>query len=1295
MCPMSTKKWAFVLCFFAAMNAFPFQFSLPQALDSHRVQKASWRIQLASFETETTDVITMPITLQALKKDSANHSLQLQPGPAAQWLKGWRVVKQPPLLSPGFKDNVATALKLRVDRDHLPYTYRRFKLCTVDEAGQISGTATIFLYFTPYNTVEVWNQDDFENLNRRWDGLRQNELPRQFVPRGELPEAAWSTSLFRGEEKPTRMWRTPGLAYAVPMKADAMPRPSATQAKNSYSGTLIGQVVTDVNGADLSIVDIAVELWESDVVNGDTYITTGFTGEDGLFSIDFSTTSPSVNGLPVYLVVASYNQSDLIRVRTRLGAIRSETNFGNVIPLFMPGNHVAGDVGVVEIDNHLAKPQLLHWANRAHQFVDSELPGVLPTGTSERLDIMRSFTGSEAAYFFPGGYVWDLIFASALIFGQAAPVAAALVGGTGAIFISNQDGIYFGEDEELNENTVYHEFGHYLMWHMQNESWVDILDASFAVHFVDLNNPNPKLSWSEGFANGFANIIDTWCQSDDGESGTEDLGNSVVGHYETRHLDSTLLQDLTNNLTHGFVSEYNNGTILYDLWDGPTQTLRDGTTLPNASDYDDGGLDNIELSFAQLMQPILNHQGTGGFHMEASIFGVTFGNDQEQYLLTDITEYHEALLDLPGMDCDAGRDITNLFSADYVSNFPPTTYLDQDRLTSDFLAFTRSVTTSTFDGDGNYNGTATHDYRVDVSELRQQDDEYNIAETTLNLDRFFLSDDLLVTGTPGLGSATLRFNGDMSFGWQDSGNSYGSAAVGGFSPTAPLDMDLCGNMTLEVNEGAKVVVGSQTGPPATVRLKSGSTLILGGDDSGQILDQELTYGTMVSMGTLIIRNGSRLIVEEGATLIFNRGGNIKLPGPNSILEIHGNLVVAEMANFRPDGNGKVIFDLPDLSGAPNVSVEKDAVITFFELDVQLLDQTYIRPDDDTSVRLFMQFGTASMGADSYIHAGTGPLYVEFMNVFPTNPQNFHQGLWVNSPINIIKDSQFSGCAPGVWNLHGTSPVVLRDCEFQQGVQAVRAESGGVNWVGGRARGFDFAGIDGRDATIYVEDVNLLNNSFGIHTDGGSGTLEKVNIFQGGGGWRALNPTGNLLLNESEIFSNAGSGVTVVGKYIEVTLSQCDLYQNRDGLRASGSMEVRLFCSEVSDNLENGLFMKDGARLDVGTAALFTASGNQVNLKLEDAAVPILNGGQNFWTTTGPAAFNIQGTIRGGNCECVLDIFGNCSPVWNFTNITGDLDFSNNTFNTPGAGQAIDITDVGTGNCSYVPTTTLATQVCPL
>jgi len=1291
---MPTKIWAFVFCFFAATNALAYQLSLnPQPVQPHRAEEASWRLQLGSFETETTGVLTLPITLLALKSDNANHSLQLQPGPGSQWLKGWRVVKQPPLLGPGQVDTATATLKLRYDRHDLPYTYRRFKLCTVDEAGRISGNANVFVYFTPYDTVEVWNEDDFENLNRRWDGLQKNELPRQAVPRSELPEEAWSPALFRGEEKPTRMWRFPGLAYAVPMKADAMPRPSATQAKISYSGTVTGQVVTDVNGADLSIVDIAVELWESDFANGDNYITTGFTGEDGLFSINFFASSSSLNGLPVYLVVASHNQSDLIRVRTRLGAIRSETNFGNPIPLFFSGTHADYDAGVVEMDNHLAKPQLLHWANRARQFVDSELPGVLPTDPSERLDIMRSFVGSDQAYFFPGGFVWDLIFVSAFVFGQAAPVAAASVGGVGAAFISNNDGIYFGQDRELRENTVYHEFGHYLMWHLQNESWIDILDAGFTVHSVTSNNPNPKLSWTEGFANGFANIIDTWCQSDDSESGTEVLGSNV-GHYETRNIETTAIQDV-GNLTHGFVSEYNNGTILYDLWDGPTQTLRDGTTLPYASDYDDGGLDNIELSFAQIMQPILNHQGTGSFHMEVTIFDVQFGNDQEQYLLTDITEYHEALLDLPGMDCKAGRDITNLFSADYVSNFPPTTYLDQDRLTSDFLAFTRSVTTSTYDGDGNYNGTATHDFRVDVSQLRQEDDEYNIAQTTLNLDRFFLADDLLVTGTPGLGSATLHFNGDMSFGWQDSGNSYGSATVGGVFPSAPLDMDLCGDMTLEVNEGARVVVGSQTGPPATVRVKSGSTLILGGDDSGLILDQELTYGTMVSMGTLTIRNGSRLIVEEGATLIYNRGGNIRLPGPNSILEIHGNLIVAEMANFRPEGNGKVIFDLPDLGGAPNVTVAKDAVITFFELDVQLLDQTYFRPDDDVSVRMFMQFGRAAMGADSYIHTGIGPLYVEFMSIFPTQPQNLHQGIWVDSPNNTIKDSQFSGCAPGVWNLHGTAPVVLRDCEFLQGVQAVLAEGGGVNWVGGRARGFDFAGIDGRDATIYVEDVNLLNNSFGIHTDGGSGTLEKVNIYQGGVGWRALNPTGNLLLNESEIFSNAGSGVTVAGKYTEVTLSQCDLYQNRDGLRASGSLEVRLFCSEVSDNLENGLYMKDGARLDVGTAALFTASGNFVNLKLEDAAVPILSGGQNFWTTTGPAAFNIQGTIRGGNCECVLDIFGNCSPVWNFTNITGDLDFSNNTFNTPAAGQAIDITDVGTGNCSYVPITTLATQVCPL
>lgn len=1258
----------------------------------HHHPSSRWHLQLDSFETEVTGTLTLTINLQGPHLLPKEHRFQLNPGPKPAWLKNWHAEIQPQLLSPGKKRGPKDAtLELRYNQENLPYTYRRFQLSLVGSADQKLGTTVVYVYFTPYDTVEVWNQDDFENLNRRWDRPQANERPRQKLARSSLPAEAWSAALFTGDTKPTRMFRTPGLAYAVPMPVNAMPQHRLSAAKNDFEGTVEGQIVTVIHGSDLSIVDIEVEVWESDLINGDTFLATGYTGEDGLFSIDFSTSQAGQNAVEVYVQVHSRNERDLIRVRTRLGVIRNESNFSNLNAVFLPDTPRTHDFGRIEMDPHEAKPQLLHWANRARQFVDSEMPTVLPTDSSNRLDIMRSFSGSDNAYFFPGGYVWDLIFVSAFIFGQVTPIVPILVGGAGAIFISNKDGIYFGADRELYENVVYHEFGHYFMWHLQNESWIDIIEAGFSHHSIRRNNPNPKLSWTEGFASGFANIIDTWCYDDDGERFLDGYNNA---DYERRIIDGDYIQELPS-LHHGFVSEYNNGTILYDLWDGPTQVLRDGTTLTNTFDYDDNGDDTIELSFAQIMQPLRNHQGTGGFHMDPLLFGIFFGLNQEVYLLTDITEYHAALLDLASIDRDLGKEITNLFNNDYVKNFDPNAdFFTQDQLSSDFLAFVRPVTNTTYDQDGNPNGTATHNFSVDVSELRQEDDEFNIAQTAVGSGDLFLSDDLLVTGTPGSGSAKLHFNGNMNFGWQDNGNSFGTPAFG-YPAVSHLDLDLCGNMTLEINEGGRVLVGSTSGPTATITLKSGSTLILGGDDSGQILDLELTYGTMVSMGTLTIRNHSRFIVEEGATLIFNRGGNLHLPGPNSVLEIHGDLIVAESANFRPEGNGKIIFGLPNLGGAPNLTVNQDSLLTFFEFDIQILTNTYVRPNDHSTVRVSMQFGDASMGENSYFHTGIGPLFVQYWHVFPTQPQTLHQGLWVNNSINSIEDSTFRGGAPGVWALHTSAPVILRDCEFQTGTQGILADPGDINWIGGEARGFSFAGIQGIQSDIYVEDVRFFNNGLGLHTEGGSGRLDSVDIFQGGTGWKALNPTSDLTLIDTQIYTHAGHGMEVVGHFIDVNLSRCEIFQNLDGVRATGELRVKVSCTEVSDNAQYGFFMGKGALFDASSNSYLVSNGNSVNLMLEDAAEPELNYGQNFWSTTSPGDFNIQGTVRGGICECNLDLLGNCLGTYYFANITGDLFFFQNTFTTPGIGQAIDITDLGTGNCSYIPNTTPATQNCGL
>ena len=45
------------------------------------------------------------------------------------------------------------------------------------------------LYITPYNSIEIWNLEDFYNLERRWMQKDSIEPPRMYIPRENIPQS--------------------------------------------------------------------------------------------------------------------------------------------------------------------------------------------------------------------------------------------------------------------------------------------------------------------------------------------------------------------------------------------------------------------------------------------------------------------------------------------------------------------------------------------------------------------------------------------------------------------------------------------------------------------------------------------------------------------------------------------------------------------------------------------------------------------------------------------------------------------------------------------------------------------------------------------------------------------------------------------------------------------------------------------------------------------------------------------------------------------------------------------------
>ncbi|HHG83370.1 MAG TPA: hypothetical protein ENJ82_01370, partial [Bacteroidetes bacterium] len=484
-------------------------------------QHDSANLFMESFSFEKTVIdgkFDISLNVYALDCLDWEHSFVVLPDSQQTWFGSFNVLPGPPLpTNLAYGNTVSRSVQVFYQPTLRPYHLQKLKVGLMNDRTQKLVTwEYVYIYFTPYNTVEVWNLEDFEMLKRVWSSSEGTSLQRVYVDQQGLPVSDLSDADYANDSIPKRNVLVSGLAYAVPMHA--VPNGNKVNA-NLFSGTITGQVTADVeddygNNISISIWDIRVNLME----NG-TVIAEGYTDEDGNFSISYTDYSKSWQNIHIYLNVEGENEAGTIRLRRRIGSTRSEDLFVGSEYSHHTDDVGSHDFGTFLVDNHTVKPQLLHWANRSRQLVDSTSTFVLP-GSGDRLEIMPSFVGAGQAMFMPGGYQGKLI-GTVLLLGAAAgaTLAPLVVAGVLAVAIlvmtSNHDCIYMGSDYELSENVTYHEFGHYLMWHLQNESWAPLFEASFGHHSSTRNNKSPKLSWNEGFANGFSAIVDAWSAIDD------------------------------------------------------------------------------------------------------------------------------------------------------------------------------------------------------------------------------------------------------------------------------------------------------------------------------------------------------------------------------------------------------------------------------------------------------------------------------------------------------------------------------------------------------------------------------------------------------------------------------------------------------------------------------------------------------------------------------------------------------------------------------------------------------------
>ncbi len=797
-------------------------------------------------------------------------------------------------------DTLRATVAVSYDPNNTPYSLEKLEVELVDPDNHVLASVPAFVYFTPYKTVELWNRYDLDGLKRVWDAADPaGPVSRPYVDRNAIPLSDLSDQELADPEFRYKRRSIPGLAYTIPMRDTGQDaeeddgdgpgeelgglEQARLLTRHTWDATITGRVLTDQwdgrsstvrANMPLTVTGIRVEVWDKDGL-WDDFLASGHTDNNGNFSIHFRTTQGSEGSyLELYLNIVATTAGGTIRVIRRIGWTREGT-VRNRNPIDLHYNTRTLSFNDTWPNHDDVKPHLVHYGFRSREFLAAnQLGGVLPNSQSRPLKMMISplNRAQNKAMFIPGGYrnpAAGAIIVAAGRFGIIGLGIGVVTASGLALYLSNDDCLYIGENRETEE-TAYHEFGHYAMWHMQNRSWANFLEAGFATHFYEANANNPKIAWTEGWSNGFAMIMDAATERYDGEREVDD--NDYA--HEERETFEELRYNVRRNgvvspeftLTNGFLSEYFIGTTLYDLWDGaatgaPFDDNNNSNFFRTNLPMRVGSvLDAATLSFSDLTAPIRNHPGNG-------IWGIgVFSSDVVQ----DITDYHRYLMEQTG-DCDERRTRSNAFLINRISTFPNQAGLPRNapahRLGTDEIEQRIGFTEPRFDSENRAfepAGTSQFTLTVDQNELAGALSSYNLASAAPS-GAGRLSDPLTVRD-----GAYLGLN---------AGSERGRVGSGQFAPAgSSLAAELCGRMRLTLARDGHLEVGSAQGHTATATLGRGG-----------VIDTQ-------NGGTLRVHAGSVLVIAPGATLRLHNGSTLAVEGQVRV-EDGGFICVEPGANF--------------------------------------------------------------------------------------------------------------------------------------------------------------------------------------------------------------------------------------------------------------------------------------------------------------------------------------------------------------------------------------------------------------
>ncbi len=811
--------------------------------------------------------------------------------------------------------------------------------------------ALFMVYFTPYNTTEIIGEAALESQHRIWYAKSEieptriyvdpNTIPVSDIPNNFTPEYEWQTNY--------RSVHVPGLAYSIPMMAvdtASIPDSLKNQANRGGDGCFLSKkFVGNIRGRILArffnekkqvyealpLRGIEIEIIE--VNNNWINITLGETStdSDGYFAV----------WVDICRAFENNNVKLFVRVKGRnkyyeIWASKRNDFYFDVEKHDMPDVDWAYDNGNIkdlELGNILAYHEgikAVHLAVLAYEYANT-FSGI----TLDNNLIIKS--GTKDTYFFPDGNC-----------GIPVPYYSHLVVPFPAIRLSS--GLV------LSESTTWHEFGHYLMWQLQNKCWIDIKSGSFASHKIYANS-NSRIAWTEGFANAFMTICDAHYNFLDGENRFDEDRND----FERRVVSNNLI-------TNGYASEFYVATNLYDLWDGADKfrSAVIDTSYNDASSWSSNERDDISLTFEEICTIIKN--------------GDPESLPENKGYIGDIQRFHELLI--KELDCSPLLDKVN--KCFYQNRIIREVNNLQLQINSDIIYLEK---------DSFYVGNAIPD-SIRFNELGryeythvQKENLVSINSTSLNYNLPYsanvqeLNQHLTISN-----SGVLYVNSNLAPGIQ----------LGNYSTTRPpiyqtASYELCNSKRFTLGSNAHMVIGDNSGNYyAEFRVKSGSSIYLNTNSN------------------LRINNNSKLIIEAGAKLFIAEGVNVFLDGANATIENYGIIEVLNNATFTKTGTGYIKF-INNNSQAFQLNVNAKFVYTGTGITDKVLEI------ENSQVEVTSYSGSEFTVNNAYIKFTNGKLVVKApINLDGVRVAGSGYGLVASGNLPVtIENCEFEGATNGL------------------------------------------------------------------------------------------------------------------------------------------------------------------------------------------------------------------------------------------------------------------------------------------